>query len=73
MYQKFAMVIPFNCQKNDEYCMGLVLPRANMANWTIQCSGQWLPSIHNRIHKELLKNEILHMDETRIQYRVGAD
>ncbi|HEY9063239.1 MAG TPA: IS66 family transposase [Pseudobacteroides sp.] len=67
MYQKFAMGIPFNRQENDWYRMGLVLPRSNMANWTIRCSEEWLNPIYNRIHEELLKCEVLHMDETRIQ------
>ncbi|WHH59791.1 IS66 family transposase [Petroclostridium sp. X23] len=67
MYQKFAMGIPFNRQEKDWYRMGLVLPRANMANWTIRCSEEWLTPIYNRIHEELLKCEVLHMDETRIQ------
>lgn len=67
MYQKFAMGIPFNRQENDWYRMGLVLPRSNMANWTIRCSEEWLKPIYNRIHEELLKCEVLHMDETRIQ------
>ena len=67
MYQKYAMGIPLNRLENDFYRMGLVLPRANMAHWVIRCSDEWLSPIYNRIHEELLKCEILHMDETRIQ------
>lgn len=67
MYQKFAMGIPFNRQEKDWYRLGLVLPRANMANWTIRCSEDWLTPIYDRIHEKLLKCEVLHMDETRIQ------
>ncbi len=67
MYQKFAIRIPFNRQEKDWYRLGLVLPRANMANWTISCSEDWLTPIYNRIHEMLLNCEVLHMDETRIQ------
>lgn len=67
MYQKFAMGIPFNRQEKDWFRIGLVLPRANMANWTIRCSEEWLTPVYNRIHEELLKCEVLHMDEIRIQ------
>lgn len=67
MYQKFAMGLPFSRQEKDWYRLGLVLPRANMANWTIRCSEEWLMPIYNRIHDALIKCEILHMDETRIQ------
>jgi hypothetical protein len=67
MYQKFAMGIPFNRQEKDWYRLGLVVPRINMANWTIRCSEEWLTPIYNRIHERLLGCEVLHMDETRIQ------
>ena len=67
MYQKFAQGLPFARQEKDWYRMGLVLPRGNMANWTIRCSEEWLTPIYNRIHEVLLNCQILHMDETRIQ------
>ena len=67
IYQKFLMGMPLNRQEKDWYRMGLVLPRGNMANWVIRCSEDWMKPIYDRIHTELLKCEILHMDETRIQ------
>lgn len=67
MYQKFAMGIPFARQEKDWYRMGLVLPRADMAHWTIRCCEEWLTVIYNRIHELLLECQVLHMDETRIQ------
>ena len=67
MYQKFSMGIPTNRLENDFYRMGLVLSRANMSNWIIRCSEEWLLPVYERIHMNLLKCENLHMDETRIQ------
>ncbi len=67
MYQKFALGTPFKRQELDYYRMGLVLPRANMARWTIRCGEDWLTPIYDRIHEKLLQCETLHMDETRIQ------
>jgi transposase len=67
MYQKFAMGIPLNRQESDFHRMGLILPRANMAHWVIRCSEEWLRPIYERIHDELIKCDILHMDETRLQ------
>jgi transposase len=67
MYQKFAMGLPFNRQEKDWFRMGLILTRADMANWTIRCSEEWLSPIYDKIHKQLLLCEVLHMDETRIQ------
>ena len=67
MYQKFVMGLPFNRQEKDWFRMGLVLPRADMANWTIRCSEEWLEPVYDRIHEHLLTCELMHMDETRIQ------
>lgn len=67
MYQKFAMGIPLNRQESDFHRMGLILPRSNMAHWMIRCSDEWLLPVYNRIHEALLKCDIIHMDETRIQ------
>lgn len=67
MYQKFVMGLPFNRQEKDWFRMGLVLPRAYMANWTIRCSEEWLEPVYDRIHEHLLACEVMHMDETKIQ------
>lgn len=67
MYQKFAMGIPLNRQESDFHRMGLILPRSNMAHWIIRCTDDWLMPIYNLIHSKLVKCDILHMDETRIQ------
>lgn len=67
MYQKFALGLPLARQEKDWYRMGLVLSRNNMAHWIIRYSQEWLEPIYWRIHQELMKCELLHMDETRIQ------
>jgi transposase len=67
MYQKFVMGLPFNRQEKDWFRMGLVLSRADMANWVNRCSEEWLTPIYNRIHEQILSCEVMHMDETRIQ------
>lgn len=67
MYQKFVMGMPFARQEKDWYRLGLVLSRADMANWSIRCCEEWLAPIYNRIHERLLECQVLHMDETRIQ------
>lgn len=79
MYQKYAMGLPLNRQEKDWFRLGLVLPRADMANWVIRCSQEWFLPIYRRIHERLLKCEVMHMDETRIQCnkeegkRAGSD
>jgi len=67
MYQKFGLGLPLARQEKGWYRMGLVLPRKDMAHWIIRCSQEWLEPVYRRIHAELMKCEVLHMDETRIQ------
>lgn len=67
MYQKFVMAMPFARQKKDWYRLGLVLSRADMANWSIRCCDEWLLPIYSRIHEQFLECQVLHMAETRIQ------
>ena len=67
MYLKFMMGVPFNRQEKEWFRMGLLLTRADMAYWTIRCSEEWFLPIYQKIHGQLLKSEVLHMDETRIQ------
>ncbi|MEY8357359.1 IS66 family transposase [Lachnospiraceae bacterium 54-53] len=67
MNLKFMLGVPFNRQEKEWFRMGLVLTRAEMAYWTIRCSEEWFLPIYQKIHEQLLKSEVLHMDETRIQ------
>ena len=67
MYQKFGLGLPFNRQEKDWYRKGLILSRADMSNWIIRCSQEWLTPIYNKIRQQLMTCQVLHMDETRIQ------
>lgn len=67
LYQKYQMGLPLNRLETDWYQLGFVLSKSTMANWVIRCSEDWLTPIYNRIHKEILKSTVLHMDETTIQ------
>lgn len=67
MYLKFMLGVPFNRQEKEWFRMGLVLTRADMAYWVIRCSEEWFSPIYQKIQEQLLKCEVLHMDETRIQ------
>lgn len=61
MYLKFMLGVPFNRQEKEWFRMGLVLTRADMVYWVIRCSEEWLASIYQKIHEQLLKCEVLHM------------
>jgi transposase len=38
-----------------------------MANWMVEVSDRWLTSIYDRMHEHLIKQSILHADETTCQ------
>lgn len=59
------MGLPCNRLEKDWFRMGLT--RADMANWIIRCSEEWLSPIYEKIHEWLMTCEVMHMDETRIQ------
>lgn len=67
LYQKYDMGMPLNRQEKDWYNLGLVVNRQTMANWVIRICEEWLAPICERIHRQLLRSEVLHCDETRIQ------
>lgn len=67
MQQKFVQGVPFARQEREWYRLGLNLHRSEMSRLAIRICEEWLEPIYQRIHKELLGCEILHMDETRIQ------
>lgn len=55
MCQKFVKGMPFARQEKDWYRRGLVLSRADMANWSIRCCEEWLLPIYDRIHEQHLE------------------
>ena len=67
MYQKYVNSMPLNRQEKDFKRMGLELSRGTMANWVIKCSENYFTPIIEHFHKELLKRDIIHSDESPIQ------
>ena len=43
------------------------LSRQTMSNWVIESSERWLMPIYEELHKKLLKEDIIHADETELQ------
>ncbi|WP_152967811.1 IS66 family transposase, partial [Oxobacter pfennigii] len=67
MHQKFVNALPLNRQEKDWKMLGVSLSRATMANWIIAASRDWLMPIVNLMHKKLLLEKYIHVDETTIQ------
>jgi transposase len=67
MTQKYVEGLPLYRQEKQFNRMGLVLSRQTIANWMIYGADQWLSILYNRMHQFLLKQDILHADETTLQ------
>lgn len=67
MYQKYVNAVPLYRQEKDWERMGLVLPRATMANWANRCSDDYLTPVVDYMRELLLKRDVLHADETPVQ------
>ncbi len=67
MTQKYVMGSPLYRMEQNFSRSGLDLSRQTMSNWMICCSETWLTPIYDALHKLLLKEEIIHADETELQ------
>src|SRR5660398_182850 len=67
MNHKYSEAIPLYRQEQQFKNFGIELSRQNLANWIIHGANNWLKYLYNRIHKTLLKESIIHADETTMQ------
>lgn len=67
MTQKFVEGLPLYRQEQQFQRLGLALSRQTLANWMVTASDRWLSPLYERMHHHLLKQEILHADETTLQ------
>lgn len=64
--QKYNLGLPLYAVEKVFSQMNVVLPRQNMANWIIQ-SVKYLSPIYNLMKEDLLKENVIHADETTTQ------
>ena len=67
MYQKFANAMPLYRQEQDWHQLGVDFTRATLANLIIYCADNYLRSMYDYLHRQLLQRKYLMADETRIQ------
>lgn len=67
MYQKCINCQPFYRQEKDMEQLGVMLKRGTMASWFNTCAEEYLEAIYNRLHEELLRQSVIHADETTCQ------
>ena len=67
MVQKFVMGSPLYRQEQECARQGLKLSRQTMSNWLLWTSERWLEPVYEKLHRQLVKREVLHADETTLQ------
>jgi transposase len=67
MVQKYMNALPLYRQELDFIVNGFTLSRQTMANWMIYCVEHWLNPLYELMKSFLIKEEVLHADETVLQ------
>ena len=67
MTQKFVMGSPLYRQEQEINRQGIRLSRQTMSNWILKATEDYLTPVYEQLHKELLKRDVLHADETTLQ------
>ena len=67
MYQKYVNGMPLYRQEKDWANQGVTLSRATLANWIIRSAHDWLLPLWEEMKAQLLKEPVIHADETVIQ------
>lgn len=67
MYRKYQEAVPLYRQEQGFQNFGIDLSRQNLANWVIHGANTWLKHLYDRMHEYLLKEPILHADESVFQ------
>lgn len=67
MSQKYVESMPLYRQEQQFARFGVLLSRQTLANWMIYGANQWLSVLYNCLQGHLLKQDILHADETTMQ------
>ncbi len=67
MTKKYADGLPLARQEKIWAREGVELSRATMANWVIQCTQTWLKPLYKHMKQQLLRQSVIHADETVVQ------
>lgn len=66
MTQKFVMYSSLYRQEQELKRQGVELTRQTMSNWLLKASKLWLDPIYERLRNLLVKEEVIHADETTL-------
>ena len=64
---KYRDALPLYRQETIWHNMGIDLSRTTMANWLVRCAEEYFGPLVERIREDMVRRDILHADETRVQ------
>lgn len=67
IHQKYELAVPLYRQEKEWGNLGVALSRATMSNWILNSYRDWLSPVVGLLHKKLLEQQYLHIDETPVQ------
>ncbi len=67
MHNKYTLALPLNRQEQELARHGIDLSRQTLCNWVLLSHEKWLSEIIKVLHAELIKQNILHADETTLK------
>jgi len=67
MTQKFVMFSPLYRLEQEMTRKGVSLSRQTMSNWLLRSAEDWMKPVYDALHRELVKKDVLHADETTLQ------
>ncbi len=65
--KKYVDGLPLARQKKIWAREGVELSQTTMANWVIQCTGDWLKPLSKCMKQQLLVQSVIHADESVVQ------
>jgi transposase len=73
--QKYVNCVPLYRLEQEFKRDGIPFSRQNMANWVVYCAENYLSGVYSRMITYLLKEDVLHADETTVQvlHEAGRD
>ena len=67
MTKKYVEAVPLYRQEQQLQRYGFDISRQTMSNWVVRTSELWLKHLYDRMKVELLRQEVLHADETVLE------
>ena len=67
LFEKYVQALPLYRQEKEYKSLGIELSRTTMANWIIYAALVYVKPVYERMKAELLKNGVIHIDETVVQ------